>query len=123
VLYVRSSVPARRRRRRRIRTRSARESAPMASAKEKAAVCCVGGAPARGEPVAVRAIPESPPGKVEMAASDERVAASAVGGVVVIEEIATVQPTIAKASSKGILGSSPLSRLCFPLSSIELDHK
>jgi hypothetical protein len=61
----------------------------------------------------VRAIPESPSGKVEMAASDERVAASAVGGGVVIEEIATVQPTIAKASSKGILGSSPLPSL-FP---------
>jgi hypothetical protein len=115
VLYVRSSVPARRRRRRRrrIRTRSALESAPMASAQEKAAACCVGGAPARGAPVAVRAIPESPSGKVEMAASDERVAASAVGGGVVIEEIATVQPTIAKASSKGILGSSPLPSL-FP---------
>jgi hypothetical protein len=107
VLYVRSSVQARRRRRRRIRTRSALESDPMASAQEKASGCCGSGAPARGAPVAVRAIAASPTGKVAMAARDERVAASSVGGGAVIEEIATVQPTTAKASSKGIIGPPP----------------
>lgn len=107
MLYVRSSVPARRRRRR-IRTQSALESASMAATQEKAAACCGGGAPARGAPVAMRAIAASPAGKVSMAAGDERVAASAVGGGAVIEEIATVQPTTAKASSKGTaIGTSP----------------
>jgi hypothetical protein len=123
VLYVRSSVQARRRRRRRIRTRSALESDPMASAQEKASGCCGSGAPARGAPVAVRAIAASPTRKVAMAARDEHVSASSVGGGALIEEIATVQPTTAKASSKGIrVAISPIYVLLSRVS-IELDHK
>lgn len=95
LLYVRSWEPASRRRR--LRTRSAREPAPMASAQEKATDCC---RPARDAPGARRVI--AAPGKVSMAPRGERVAAAAGGGAV-MEEIATaVQPTTAKASSKGI---------------------
>ncbi|GJN27283.1 hypothetical protein PR202_gb15293 [Eleusine coracana subsp. coracana] len=84
----------------------------MAATQEKAAACCGGGAPARGAPAAVRAIAASPAGKVAMAAGDERVAASAVGGGAVIEEIATVQPTTAKASSKGYMLSQTRINWC-----------
>jgi primary-amine oxidase len=78
----------------------------MAAAKEKASVCCRD-APARvaGAPVVpMRAIAASPVGKVVALAAGggERVSASAAGSSgAVIEEIAAVQPTTAKASSKG----------------------
>jgi len=80
----------------------------MAAAKEKASACCSRDAPARvaGAPVVpMRAIAASPVGKVVALAAGggERVAASAAGASgAVIEEIAAVQPTTAKASSKGI---------------------
>jgi len=81
----------------------------MAAAKEKASACCSRDAPARvaGAPVVpMRAIAASPVGGkvVALAAGGgERVAASAAGASgAVIEEIAAVQPTTAKASSKGI---------------------
>ena len=80
----------------------------MAAAKEKASACCSRDAPARvagGAPVVpMRAIAASPVGKVVALAAGggERVAASAAGASgAVIEEIAAVQPTTAKASSKG----------------------
>jgi len=65
----------------------------------------------------VRAIAAPPPGKVVAftAGSGERVAASAAGaGGAVIEEIAAVQPTTAKASSKGIPIMTRAQR-CHPL--------
>ncbi|KAL5214501.1 hypothetical protein ABZP36_003653 [Zizania latifolia] len=77
----------------------------MASAQEKAAACC--GAPRRDAPgsrgaiVAVAAAAAAAR-KVSMAAGDERVAAAAGGGAVMEEITAAVQPTTAKASSKGI---------------------
>lgn len=127
MLYVRSCEPGRRRRRR-VRTRSAREPAPMAAAQEKASACCRAAAPARvaGGPttaVPVRAIAASPAGKVVSMAtgSGERVVASAAGaGGAVIEEIAAVEPTTAKASSKGMSACrgrhlSPSLSLCFDL--------
>ncbi|CAD6260532.1 unnamed protein product [Miscanthus lutarioriparius] len=84
----------------------------MAAAKEKASACCSRDAPARvaGAPVVpMRAIAASPVGKVVA------LAASAAGtSGAVIEEIAAVQPTTAKASSKGIPIMTRAQR-CHPL--------
>jgi primary-amine oxidase len=68
----------------------------MASAQEKATACCL---PARDAAGARRAIAVA--GKVSMAGGDRVV--SAAGGGAVMEDIgAAVQPTTAKASSKGM---------------------
>ncbi|KAG2566896.1 copper methylamine oxidase-like isoform X1 [Panicum virgatum] len=92
----------------------------MAATQEKASACCRA-APARvaggAAAVPVRAIAAPPPGKVVAIASGsgERVAASAAGaGGAVIEEMAAVQPTTAKASSKGIPIMTRAQR-CHPL--------
>ncbi|KAF7009639.1 hypothetical protein CFC21_024148 [Triticum aestivum] len=71
----------------------------MASAQEKAALCC--GGPARDAPRAAIAAP----GKVSMSAAGgggERVVSAAGGGAVMDDIASAAQPTTAKASSKGI---------------------